>query len=81
MKKTFIVYAERTILESLEVQAKDEAEALEIAAEADNEGWGTLEDLSWEITRASQSDIEDYDEFGVNTQNSFNTPSKGAAHG
>ena len=81
MKKTFIVYAERTILESLEVQAKDEAEALEIAAEADNQGWETLEDLSWEITSASNSDFEQYDEFGVNTQNSFNTPSKGAAHG
>lgn len=56
--KTFIVYAERTILESVEIQANTEAEALEKAL--NSEEWETQEDINWEITNASEVN---YDEF------------------
>ena len=69
--KTFIVYAERTILESVEIQANTEAEALEKAL--NSEEWETQEDIHWEITNASEADFEDYDEFWVNLKNTFNT--------
>ena len=39
--KTYIVYAERTVLETLEVQAVSEEDALEKAIEADNSEWQT----------------------------------------
>ena len=69
--KTFIVYAERTILESVEIQADTEKEALEKAL--DSEEWETQEDIHWEITTAREADFEEYDEFGVNLRNTFNT--------
>lgn len=69
--KTFIVYAERTILESVEIQANTEAQALEKAL--DSENWETQEDIHWEITNAQEADFEEYDEFGVNLRNTFNT--------
>ena len=50
--KTFIVYAERTILETLEIEARTEDEALEIAGIADNEAWQTEQDIDWHITTA-----------------------------
>jgi hypothetical protein len=52
--KTFIVYAERTILEALEIKARTESEALEMAINADNEGWQTEADIDWQITTAQQ---------------------------
>lgn len=69
--KTFIVYAERTILESVEIQANTEAEALEKAL--NSEEWETQEDIHWEITDASEVNFDEYDEFGVNLRNTFNT--------
>ena len=69
--KTFIVYAERTILESVEIQANTEAEALEKAL--NSEEWETQEDIHWEITNASEVNYDEYDEFGVNLRNTFNT--------
>ena len=69
--KTFIVYAERTILESIEIQANTEAEALEKAL--NSEEWETQEDIHWEITNASEVNYDEYDEFGVNLRNTFNT--------
>ena len=69
--KTFIVYAERTILESVEIQANTEAEALEKALQS--EEWETREDIGWDITNAVEADFEEYDEFGVNQRNTFNT--------
>jgi hypothetical protein len=69
--KTFIVYAERTILESVEIQANTETEALTKAL--DSEEWEIQEDKNWEITNATEVDFEEYDEFGVNQRNTFNT--------
>lgn len=69
--KTFIVYAERTILESVEIQANTEEEALEKAL--NSEEWETQEDINWEITNASEVNYDEYDEFGVNLRNTFNT--------
>ena len=69
--KTFIVYAERTILESVEIQADTETEALTKAL--DSEQWEIQEDKNWEITNATEVDFEEYDEFGVNLRNTFNT--------
>jgi len=69
--KTFIVYAERTILESVEIQADTETEALTKAL--DSEQWEIQEDIHWEITNASEADFEEYDKFGVNQRNTFNT--------
>lgn len=81
--KTYIVYAERTVLETLEVEATSEDEALAKAMEADNDEWQTDSDIDWQITNAREAeDDEDdtYDAFGVNTKNSFNTPPKGEAN-
>ena len=69
--KTFIVYVERTILESVEIQANTEAEALEKAL--NSEEWETQEDINWQITNASEVNFDEYDEFGVNLRNTFNT--------
>ena len=84
--KTYIVYAERTVLETLEVEATSEEEALAKAGEADNDEWQTDSDIDWQITNAREADDDEeetedenddtYDEFGVNTKNSFNTPPK-----
>ena len=52
--KTYIVYAERTILETLEVEATSAEEALEKAIEADNEDWQTDSDIDWQITNAKE---------------------------
>ena len=51
--KTFIVYAERTVLESVEIQAKSEAEALTTAF-LDSEDWQTEQDMNWVITNAKE---------------------------
>jgi hypothetical protein len=71
--KTYIVYAERTTLEKTEVQANSAEEAQKIAFESENAYWESDEDIDWQITNAVEEDSEDYDEFGVNTKNSFNT--------
>jgi hypothetical protein len=52
--KTYIVYAERTILETLEVKATSEEEAIEKALEGDNSGWTTDSDIDWQITNAKE---------------------------
>jgi hypothetical protein len=52
--KTFTVFAERTILESLEIEAQTEEEALEKAIEAENDEWQTSEDIDWQITSATE---------------------------
>lgn len=56
--KTYIVYAERTILEILEVKANSEQEALDKAGEADNSEWKTDNDIDWQITSAKEVDHE-----------------------
>ena len=73
--KTYIVYAERTTLEKTEVQANSAEEAQKIAFESENAYWESDEDIDWQITNAVEADYEQYDEFGVNTKNSFNTQS------
>ena len=50
--KKYIVYAERVILETLEIEARNEDEALELAGIADNEAWQTEKDIDWHITTA-----------------------------
>ena len=52
--KTYIVYAERTTLEVLEVKAMSEQEALDKAIEADNNEWQSESDIDWQITRAEE---------------------------
>jgi hypothetical protein len=52
--KTYIVYAERTVLETLEVEATSEEEALAKAGEADNDEWQTDSDIDWQITNARE---------------------------
>lgn len=52
--KTYIVYAERTILETLEVEATSEKKALAKAMEADNGEWTTDSDIDWQITKAKE---------------------------
>lgn len=52
--RTYIVYAERTVLETLEVQAVSEEDALEKAIEADNSEWQTDSDIDWQITNARE---------------------------
>ena len=52
--KTYIVYAERTVLETLEVEATSEDEALAKAGEADNDEWQTENDIDWHITTAQE---------------------------
>ena len=52
--KTYIVYAERTISETLEVEATSEDEALAKAGEADNDEWQTDSDIDWQITNAKE---------------------------
>jgi hypothetical protein len=71
--KTYIVYAERTTLEKTEVEANSAEEAQKIAFESENAYWESDEDIDWQITNAVEADYEQYDGFGVNTKNSFNT--------
>lgn len=76
--KTYIVYAERVVSETLEIEATSEEEALAKAIEADNSEWQSDSDIDWQITSAREVEDGDdtYDEFGVNTKNSFNTQPK-----
>lgn len=53
--KTYIVYAERVTIETMEVQAMTEDEALEKAIEADNSEWHSESDTHWEITHAEET--------------------------
>jgi hypothetical protein len=50
--KKYKVVAERVMLEVMEVEAESEEKALEMAIEADNSGWSTWHDQSWEIKYA-----------------------------
>jgi hypothetical protein len=52
--KTYTVYAERTILETLEIEATSEEDALARAIEADNSEWQTDSDIDWQITSAKE---------------------------
>jgi len=52
--KTYIVYAERTILESTIIEANSEQEALDKAIEADNSEWVSKQDIDWQITSARE---------------------------
>jgi hypothetical protein len=52
--KTYIVYAERVILETLEIEASNENEALELAGLAENEAWQIEQDIDWHITTAQE---------------------------
>lgn len=54
--KKFIVYAERTVLETLEVEAMNEEDALAKAMEADNGEWQTDSDIDWQITNAREEE-------------------------
>ena len=76
--KTYIVYAERVVSETLEIEATSEEEALAKAIEVDNSEWQSDSDIDWQITSAREVEDGDdtYDEFGVNTKNSFNTQPK-----
>ena len=55
--KTYIVYAERTVLETLEVEAMNEEDALAKAMEADNDEWQTDSDIDWQITNAREEEV------------------------
>jgi hypothetical protein len=50
--KKYKVVAERVMLEVMEVEAESEEKALEMAIEADNSGWSTWHDVSWQIEYA-----------------------------
>jgi len=52
--KTYIVYAECVILETLEIEARNENEALELAGFAKNEAWQTKQDIDWRIITAQE---------------------------
>lgn len=52
--KTYIVYAERVISETLEIEANSEQEALDKAIEADNSDWVSEQDIDWQITSARE---------------------------
>ena len=52
--RTYIVYAERRLLEVMEVKATCEEEAIEKASEADNSEWQSESDIDWQITRAEE---------------------------
>jgi hypothetical protein len=54
--KTYIVYAERIMLETLEVEATSEEEAIEKALEGDNSGWQIGSDIDWQITNAKEKE-------------------------
>ena len=52
--KTYLVYAERRLLEVMTVEATCEEEAIEKASEADNKEWQSESDIDWQITRAEE---------------------------
>ena len=52
--KTYIVYAERTTLESITIEANSEQDALDKAIEADNSDWVSENDIDWQITSARE---------------------------
>ena len=52
--KTYIVYAERVVSETLEIEATSEEEALAKAMEADNDEWQSERDIDWQITNAQE---------------------------
>jgi len=52
--KKFIVYAERTTLESVEIEANNEDEAQKIAFETENDSWKQDEDTDWQIFRVKE---------------------------
>ena len=54
--KTYIVYAERVISETLEIEANSEQEALDKAIEADNSDWVSENDIDWQITSARETE-------------------------
>ena len=51
----FIVYAERVILEYIEVEAATEQQAKDQAIEADSNQWIEGSDIDWQVTRAVQA--------------------------
>lgn len=54
--KTYIVYAERTTLESITIEANSEQDALDKAIEADNSDWVSENDIDWQITNAKETE-------------------------
>jgi hypothetical protein len=52
--KTYIVYAERTVLETLEIEATSEKQALKKAMKVDNDEWQSDRDIDWQITNAQE---------------------------
>ena len=54
--KTYIVYAERVVSETLEIEANSEQEALDKAIEADNSDWVSENDINWQITSARETE-------------------------
>lgn len=52
--KTYIIYAERIISETFEIEANSEEEALEKATEADNNDWVSKNDIDWQITSVKE---------------------------
>ena len=55
--KTYIVYAERVVSETLEIEATSEEEALAKAIEADNSEWQSDSDIDWQITNAREEEV------------------------
>jgi hypothetical protein len=52
--KTYVVYAERTTLESITIEANSEQEARDKAIEADNSDWVSENDVDWQMTSAKE---------------------------
>lgn len=55
--KRFTVYAERIVLETVEVEAMNEEEALAKASELDADEWQTDSDIDWQITNAREEEV------------------------
>lgn len=54
--KTYLVYAERRLLEVMTVEATSEEEALDKATEADDTEWQSETDIDFQITRVEEID-------------------------
>ena len=52
--KTYLVYAERRLLEVMTVEAISEEEALDKATEADDNEWQSETDIDFQITRVEE---------------------------
>ena len=52
--KTYIVYAERRLLEVMTVEATCEEEALDKATEADSKEWQSETEIDFQITRVEE---------------------------